>query len=338
MSLVNEMLQDLARRREPGDDDQVFARLAPAPRSAPPRRWRWFLPAAVVLGGGLGLLIAQKPEQSSRRQTLPLPPAEVVQPWTPVQHPAAPRVRDPRPEASMPKPAAPEAAPTASDRTPATGSSGTPPSQDGGDASAADGPALPVANAEALYHQGLSDARSGDIGAAIEAFAQAARVAPEMAPVWRAWVSELLAMDDFARASPVLRRARAAVPDDPVLRELQARLWLQQGRPQAARALLERAPPSLHRHPNYHALLASLYQQTGDSRRAALTYRSLLATDAEVAVWWVGLAIALEGEAQAGDAARAYARALSLKTLPVEVEAFAANRHRLLVAGRGTGP
>lgn len=337
MSLVNEMLQDLARRREPGDDDQVFARLAPAPRSAPPRRWRWLLPAAVVLGGGLGLLIAQKPEQPPKRQTLVLPPAEVVQPRAPVQHAVAPTVRDPRPEAPMPKPAASEATPTAPDRTPATDASGTQ-APDRGDAPAPDARAVPVPDAEALYRQGLRDARSGDIAAAIEAFAQAARAAPKMAPVWRAWVSELLAMDDLARASQVLGRARAAVPGDPVLRELQARLWLQQGRLQAARALLERAPPPLHRHPSYHALLASLYQQTGDTRRAASTYRSLLATDAGVAVWWVGLAVALEGEAQAGAAARAYARALSLKTLPAEVEVFAANRHRLLVAGRGTAP
>lgn len=337
MSLVNEMLRDLARRREPGDDNQVFARLAPVPRSAPPRRWRWLLPAAVVLGGGLGLLIVQKPEQPPRRQTLPLPPAEVVQPRAPVQHAAAPTVRDPRPEAPMLKPVAPEVTPTAPDRTPATDASGTQ-APDRGDAPAPDARAVPVPDAEALYRQGLRDARRGDIAAAIEAFAQAARAAPEMAPVWRTWVSELLAMDDLARASQVLSRARAVLPGDPVLRELQARLWLQQGRMQAARALLERAPPPLHRHPNYHALLASLYQQTGDTRRAASTYRSLLATDAGVAVWWVGLAVALEGEAQAHAAARAYARALSLKTLPAEVEAFAANRHRLLVAGRGTAP
>lgn len=337
MSLVNEMLQDLAQRRESGDDDQVFSRLAPAPRSTLPRWRRWLLPAAVVLGAGLGVLIVQKPEQPPRLQTLPLPPAKVVQARVPVQDAAVPTTRVPRPEAPTTKSAAPAAPPTAPDTTPATGAPGTP-AQDGSDAPAADAPALPVANAEALYRQGLSDARSGDIGAAIEAFAEAARAAPEMASVWRAWVSELLAMDDLARASQVLKRARAAVPGDPVLRELQARLWLQQGRLQAARALLERAPPPLHRHPNYHALLASLYQQTGDTRRAASTYRSLLATDAGVAVWWVGLAIALEGEAEAGAAARAYARALSLKTLPVEVEAFAANRHRLLVAGRGTGP
>ena len=58
--------------------------------------------------------------------------------------------------------------------------------------------------------------------------------------------------------------------------------------------------------PEYHALLAALYQRQGNHARALKHYQLVLRWESDKAVWWMGLGISLEGESKLKQALAAY--------------------------------
>lgn len=98
-------------------------------------------------------------------------------------------------------------------------------------------------------------------------------------------------------------------------RKLKARLLLAANRPGEAVELLKDRPPSVGGDTEYHELLATGALAAGQYRSARRSYEALLGTDDGEGRWWYGLATALEGLGQTGNAVRAYERAQRSGTL-----------------------
>ncbi len=120
-------------------------------------------------------------------------------------------------------------------------------------------------------------------------------------------------------ATTVLAAGLALAPTYAPFAKLYARLRIDQGEPGDARAVLERAAPAVQDDPEYHALLAALYQRLGLYELAAQTYRGALQAQPRNGVWWLGLGLALEGAGDRSNALQAYQRAQQSGTLDSEV-------------------
>ena len=96
-----------------------------------------------------------------------------------------------------------------------------------------------------------------------------------------------------------------------VLLKLYARALLQLNRDQQAITLLREHAPPVAQDPEYHALLAALYQRAGRYDDAIALYRDLLQRNPHQALWWMGLAMALEASQRPANALSAYQQARS---------------------------
>ncbi len=137
-------------------------------------------------------------------------------------------------------------------------------------------------------------------------------------------VNYLLLQNRLAEAGDML--LAAPVETDPDWRQLKARWLVANDRASEAIVLLERVRPDVATYSDYHALLASYYQQAGQAEQAATVYRDLLAHDEGVADWWAGLGLALDRTLSFQEARAAYQRALTLPGLSAQLREFIAGR------------
>ena len=120
---------------------------------------------------------------------------------------------------------------------------------------------------------------------------------------------------------------------DPAARLLRARAMLALKQPADALIELQRQLPAVAEHPEYHVTLATLLQQQGRPAEAALYWAELLAWNDAIPGWWIGLAIALEGEQRRDSALRAYQQAIQLPGLDAALDSWARTRIAALRAG-----
>lgn len=136
--------------------------------------------------------------------------------------------------------------------------------------------------------------------------------------------TQLLAQQSLAPLAALL--AEVDADSLPALRMVKAR-WYAQGDQLALGArLLAQNLPEVAEHADYHALLASYYQQLGRYERAVERYSSLLESNPNQAPWWVGMAISLDRLTRYEDAALAYRQALALPSIPSSLAQFARQR------------
>lgn len=106
-----------------------------------------------------------------------------------------------------------------------------------------------------------------------------------------------------------------------------ARVFVDEGKLTQAIALLERgASPTLKEYPDYYALLAALYQRHAQYSMAIALYEHLIETNPDKSVWWLGLAIAMESSGDQVHAVDAYAHARQSGGLNPELSAYAAKQ------------
>ncbi|QKT03303.1 tetratricopeptide repeat protein [Ectothiorhodospiraceae bacterium 2226] len=288
-----------ARTESPGDER------APAPNAEPVAR-----------------VVSTLPEPDSgiaaAHTTTPLASAS-----TPSRHEAE---AAPRMEAVV----APEAGPADEARAVAAG---TPPST----ASTMQRRARPLSDVERgelAYRRALAELDAGEEQPARAALREALVLAPAHRYAAELLAALLVRAAYHEEAQRVLEAALRHRPGDPGLTQLLAHAHVHAGSVEAAVAVLERQPPPLAAQPEYHALLAALYQQLGRHGAAAQGYRALLQVDPEHAPWWVGLAISLEGRGHWSEALGAYRRALELGTLAADLARYAENRVTVLERAR----
>lgn len=357
MSLVNQMLKDLERRRAqlpPGDS---LRGLHATPACTPPRR-RW--PAVLVVGGlcSVGLWAAYSAatsptpvETAGRVIEIPAPtprPAALADAGDVSDRPAeidAARHRTGPAEmnvavsvaaleeahATAPPAPQPQAGRPAA---PATVKAGAGPETT---AAAATGVVRktvrtpdPQLVAGQHYAAAVAHLRDGDQAGAEAALHEALLAVPGHGDAAQALAALLVQQGRGSAAETLLADALAANPRQPALVLLRARLLADAGRDREAAALLE------HRDDvESLALLGALQQRLGDDAAAARTYRRALTRAPQQGAWWLGLAISLERTREPAAALDAYRRALADARLDAQVDAYVRARIAALGDGRG---
>lgn len=182
----------------------------------------------------------------------------------------------------------------------------------------------PQAQDQKLAAEAQALLRRGDVDSALRQLNQFIEQAEIDARSRAVLVNYLLQYGRLAEAGDVL--LGAPVDKDPDLRQLKARWLAIGGRPHEAVSLLESNKPELAAFPDYHALLASYYQQLGQAEPAAGVYAELLKFNPAQANWWAGHALALDRLERYDDAKKAYERALALPGLSGQLAQFAKQR------------
>jgi MSHA biogenesis protein MshN len=112
------------------------------------------------------------------------------------------------------------------------------------------------------------------------------------------------------RAVLVLSNGLIHYPNHVPYITLYAKLLAAQGRDNEALITLRNAPSEALDSAEYHALLAGVYQRTGDSTAASDSYLAALRIDPAHGEWWMGLGIASEQSGEEDRAEYAYNEAL----------------------------
>ncbi len=107
-----------------------------------------------------------------------------------------------------------------------------------------------------------------------------------------------MSQNQEGRAELVLARGLTRYPEEVSYVSLYAQILAAQGLDNAALEVLRRVLPVAVDNAEFHALLAGIYQRTGNSVQAASSYITALQIDSTRGEWWMGLGISSE---QAGD-------------------------------------
>ena len=111
---------------------------------------------------------------------------------------------------------------------------------------------------------------------------------------------------------------------DSSLREMQARIYLQQGQTRAALNTLK--PLAGLKDEQYQIMLANIAQQTQQNEVAVAAYKVLITMQPEMGRWQLGLAVLYDKDSQFKLASKAYAQALAKNDLSISSENFIKQR------------
>jgi Flp pilus assembly protein TadD len=176
--------------------------------------------------------------------------------------------------------------------------------------------------AEQQYQHALALANQGKNVDAIALLQGLMIETPEHNKAREFLASLLLQQNNSVAAEKIITEGIKLDPDYPPFIKLEARLMMDRNELHQAIALLEKKPPTVAEYPDYHALLAALYQRTNQTVLAANLYKQLLALEPSNAKWWVALGVALEGNNDPSDALEAFVTANNLGGLSPTLKAY----------------
>lgn len=130
----------------------------------------------------------------------------------------------------------------------------------------------------------------------------------------------------------ILRDGLAHTPSNIRLLTLSARIYEETGRADDALRMLNRVPTLLPEHNDIVVLRAALANELGQYPSAAEDYRELLTINPNQGIWWLGLALAEEGQGDLAAARLAYQRAAEDTRLDKASRDFARSREEALAA------
>lgn len=336
MSLINQMLQDLEKRRsEQAEEHSLPAEARAVAEASKPRSGTWLAVALVLVA-----LIAvfawqlQRAPSPSRKVALQptlkpaLPPAAkpvpeaAPQPPAPVAVPAAPAPVQPASEAAAPKEARKEPEkkkePQAARKPkPLPAEISKQPSEP-----------TPQQQAEEQYRRAVSLLQQGRVQDAQTQLASALQLDPFHVTARQALVGLLVEGRRYVQAERLLEEGLQIDPSQQEFAVMLARLQVERGDLRSALELLQRTLPYAENNPEYHAFMAALLQRVERHQEAAEQYRAALRLVPQSGTWWMGLGISLQADNQLAQAQEAFRRAKASNTLNPELQAFVDQRLR----------
>ena len=127
-------------------------------------------------------------------------------------------------------------------------------------------------------------------------------------------------------AAELLSEGVKLVPEYSLFAQLYARVLLEQKNPQLALKILEQGTARINIDPDYFALLAATYQRVKNHEKAVAIYLQLVKIRSNEGIWWLGLGISLEKEGKNKEALEAYKRAQKSGRLKSGLIKFTNNR------------
>ena len=180
-----------------------------------------------------------------------------------------------------------------------------------------------VSRDQQAYRTGLKQLKQGRLVAAEASFNQALLVNPNLLDARLQLIKMLQQQMKLTAAESVLQAGLTLTPENLNLRKIYARLLLNSQRQNEAIELLKTLPlPGIVQDLEYYALLAALYQDSGQYETASAIYAQLLKIKPQTSLWWMGMAISLEQSGSVEPARNAYQKALEFSGLSADLRNY----------------
>lgn len=186
--------------------------------------------------------------------------------------------------------------------------------------------------AEIAYQQGYDHIARGQQAEAEKKLKHTLELRPNHVKAREMLAVLYLQQERVTDAADLLKQGISESPRYVAFREIYARVLMAQNQLPKAISMLREAAPDLNQYPNYHALLAGLYQQNKQHEEAAAIYLNLVKKNPQQSQWWLGMAIAMEKIGKKTEAISAYKKARELK-LPAKLMKYANTRLQNLDTG-----
>jgi Flp pilus assembly protein TadD len=161
------------------------------------------------------------------------------------------------------------------------------------------------------YQLALTEAKVGKFQQAINNLSSVLEVDPEYQDARATLAALLLDKGNPLQASKIVDEGLNINPGYAPFVEIKARLLTQNGKVKQALSLLQSAVPPISENPDYHALIAALYERSNKDVLAVRTYQKLLSLDSHNGSWWFGLAVSYDKLGKSREALSAYEHAMS---------------------------
>jgi MSHA biogenesis protein MshN len=178
-----------------------------------------------------------------------------------------------------------------------------------------------------LFRQQAQTAlRKGDDRQAIVALEGLLNVEPDNHIARKKLAALLFASGQDTQAKSLLQQGLQDDASRVDIRQMLARLYVQQQQPEAAFKLLSEFSVDAMQDTDYVALRASLAQQLGKYSDAKLDYQALVEAQQDNPQWWLGLAICEDKLGASNQALAAYRKVIALQQISPAVSEFSAQR------------
>jgi MSHA biogenesis protein MshN len=186
----------------------------------------------------------------------------------------------------------------------------------------------PRQRAEAEYARGAAALHQGQLADARGAFEAALQIDPTYHGARQALVGTLIDARQQADAARVLQEGLQLAPAQQGFAMTLARLQLDNGELEAATQTLARSLEYPDVSPDYIAFYASLLQRQQKHAEAAVQFQRALGRRRNVGVWLLGLGVSLEALGRGPEAQEAYRLAKTSGNLSAELQSFADQKLR----------
>ena len=361
MSVINQMLVDLERRRASGEErNRIPDHVRALPGELPARRPWWPVAGGVLLAGaGLAAFwwwkirlpdvqppalpalsaapaVKDAPGIEAIAQRLSMELSRLPEAAEAVSAPAqvtAAAVIAPRPPApsSVPTDERPRAVPAAAPpvkKTAKPEKEEVAPPAGRVEIDKQVRELTPRQRAEAEYAKGTAALHQGQIGEARAAFENALQIHPAHHYARQALVGVLLDSRRLPDAMRVLQDGLQLAPAQHGFAMTLARLQVEAGDLDAGTQTLGRSLEHPGASPDHQAFYAGLLQRQQRHAEAVQQFQQALGRRSNVGVWLLGIGVSLEALGRNADAQEAYRRAKASGNLSAELQAFAEQRLR----------
>jgi len=167
---------------------------------------------------------------------------------------------------------------------------------------------------------------------AIRVLQDALKLDAELTEARERLITLLMQQNDADALEPWLEEGLAIDPQNEVFVTARSRQLAVQGKYQQAIELMAGAIEAGNSSENVLAVMAAIYQQTGNFSASARIYNQLLAANPGQAGWWLGFAISLENLGEVSAAIESYRRAVDTGQLQPNLIEYARQRVAALSA------
>ena len=180
------------------------------------------------------------------------------------------------------------------------------------------------------YQNAVKLAEAGDKQAAIASLTKLLSYYPDYDDARVALAAITLENGNVILARKIIDDGLAMSPDYLPLIELKARLLTSEGKVKEALMVLQSEQPLITEAPDYHALIAALYNRQSNYSLSAEIYKKLVIINPHAGSWWFGLGVSLDKLGRNQDAVYAYTKAATEGRLNAQAMAFLQSRLQTL--------
>ena len=176
------------------------------------------------------------------------------------------------------------------------------------------------------YQNAIGLVHEGKIEEGVEALTKFINKHPQIEVARQELVMLEMEQHHYAKARDLLLEGMKREPKNIHFPQLLAQILMAQGKAKSALSVLLRSAPSISKDPQYHALIAAAYKDSGHYVEAASTYSALLKIQPDNGLWWLGLGLCMEQLEKYNAAISAYQKASEAKILKAYLRAFVDSR------------